>query len=39
MSAAPSHPSLSPALTVHDAAAAIDFYKRAFRAEEQNRQV
>jgi PhnB protein len=34
MSAAPSHPALSPALTVHDAAGAIDFYKRAFRAEE-----
>lgn len=39
MSAAPSHPSLSPALTVHDAAAAIDFYKRAFRAEELYRLV
>jgi len=39
MSAAPSHPPLSPALTVHDAAAAIDFYKRAFRAEERYRLV
>lgn len=34
MSALASHPSLAPALTVHDAAAAIDFYKRAFGAEE-----
>ena len=37
MSAAPSYPPLSPALTVHDAAAAIEFYKRAFRAEERFR--
>jgi PhnB protein len=34
MSAAPSYPPLSPALTVNDAAAAIDFYRRAFGAEE-----
>lgn len=34
MSAAPSYPPLSPALTVTDAAAAIEFYKKAFGAEE-----
>ena len=28
---------LSPSLTVHDAAAAIDFYKRAFGADEKSR--
>jgi len=39
MSAAPAYPPLSPGLTVHDAAAAIDFYKRAFRAEERYRLV
>ena len=39
MSAAPSYPPLSPALTVNDAAAAIDFYKRAFRAEERYRLI
>ena len=37
MSAAPSYPPLSPALTVNDGAAAIEFYKRAFRAEERSR--
>ncbi|HEY1582745.1 MAG TPA: VOC family protein [Chthoniobacterales bacterium] len=39
MSAAPSYPPLSPSLTVNDAAAAIDFYKRAFGAEERYRLV
>ena len=39
MSAAPSYPPLSPALTVNDAAAAIEFYKRAFGAEERSRLV
>ena len=39
MSAAPSYPPLSPALTVHDGAAAIEFYKRAFKAEERSRLV
>src|SRR5690348_7956578 len=39
MSAAPTYPPLSPALTVNDAAAAIDFYKRAFLAEERYRLV
>ena len=39
MSAAPSYPPLSPSLAVDDAAAAIDFYKRAFRAEERYRLV
>src|SRR6266571_2920108 len=39
MSAAPSYPPLSPALAVHDAVAAIDFYKRAFRAEERYRLI
>ena len=34
MSAAPSYPPLSPALTVSDASAAIDFYRRAFGAVE-----
>jgi PhnB protein len=34
MSAAPTYPPLAPSLTVHDATSAIDFYKRAFRAEE-----
>ena len=37
MSAAPSYPPLSPALTVNDGVAAIEFYKRAFRAEERSR--
>ena len=37
MSAAPSYPPLSPALTVNDASAAIEFYKRAFKAEERSR--
>ena len=37
MSAAPSYPPLSPALTVNDGAAGIEFYKRAFRAEERLR--
>lgn len=39
MSAAFSFPPLSPYLTVDDAAAAIDFYKRAFGAEERYRLV
>ena len=39
MSAAPSYPPLSPALTVNDAVAAIDFYKRAFGAEERYRLI
>ena len=39
MSAAPSYPPLSPALTVNDGAAAIEFYKRAFNAEERSRLV
>ena len=39
MSAAPIYPPLSPSLTVHDAAAAIDFYKRAFGAEERYRLI
>lgn len=39
MSAAFSFPPLSPSLTVDDAAAAIDFYKRAFRAEERYRLI
>jgi PhnB protein len=39
MSAAPSYPPLSPALTVNDGVAAIEFYKRAFRAEERSRLV
>jgi PhnB protein len=39
MSAAPSYPPLSPALTVNDAVGAIEFYKRAFRAEERSRLV
>jgi len=37
MSAAFSYPTLSPALTVNDAVGAIEFYKRAFRAEERSR--
>jgi len=37
MSAAPSYPPLSPALTVNDGVAAIEFYKRAFQAEERSR--
>ena len=37
MSAAPSYPPLSPALTVSDASAAIDFYRHAFLAEERYR--
>ncbi|MEO8440607.1 MAG: VOC family protein [Spartobacteria bacterium] len=39
MSAAFSLPLLSPSLTVNDAAAAIDFYKKAFEAEERYRLV
>jgi PhnB protein len=39
MSAAPSHPPLSPTLTVNDSASAIEFYKHAFRAEELSRLV
>ena len=39
MSAAFSFPPLSPALTVDDAAAALDFYKHAFGAEERYRLV
>jgi PhnB protein len=39
MTAASSYPPLSPALTVNDGAAAIEFYKRAFRAEERSRLV
>lgn len=39
MSAAPSYPPLSPALTVTDAAAAIEFYKQAFAAEERSRLI
>jgi PhnB protein len=39
MSAAPSYPPLSPRLTVNGAAAAIDFYKRAFGAEERYRLI
>lgn len=39
MSAAFSLPPLSPSLTVDDAAAAIDFYKHAFGAEERYRLV
>jgi len=39
MSAAPSYPPLSPALTVNDAAAAIEFYKHAFAAEERSRLI
>jgi len=37
MSVASSYPPLSPSLTVSDAAAAIDFYRRAFLAEERYR--
>ena len=39
MSAASSYPPLSPALTVNDGVGAIEFYKRAFRAEERLRLV
>jgi len=39
MSAAFSYPPLSPSLTVDDAARAIDFYKRAFGAEERYRLI
>jgi uncharacterized glyoxalase superfamily protein PhnB len=39
MTAASSYPPLSPALTVNDGAAAIEFYKRAFRATERSRLV
>lgn len=39
MSAVPSYPPLSPALTVTDAAAAIEFYKHAFAAEERSRLI
>jgi PhnB protein len=39
MSAAPSHPPLAPSLSVNDAAAAIDFYRRAFGAEERYRLI
>ena len=39
MSAAFSYPVLAPTLTVNDAVAAIDFYKRAFGAEERYRLI
>jgi PhnB protein len=39
MSAASSYPPLSPALTVNDAVAAIEFYKQAFGAEERSRLI